>query len=564
MSLTVHGYLEQPYLTTPYLASTAEFGTGSQVNRVIDSSKLLGQQVSREIAADSKTASQVNRTVAAQVPLGSQVDRTIAASASLGSQVDRVNMTAPALGSQVERLIEEALSPLGFQVDLSVTSLDALGSQVERAIGDSAKAGSQVLRSLLGASTTVGMSVLPNTWLHEICQEYLVKPYLSTPYLANDICAHGRFQVNLITMTLSPTSSQVSRVIADNKSLVGSQISRAISSQRAVSSQVSRTITGQLMRTHSQVSRQISVNRATSAQVQRAILAARHVGSQISRVFVTSLHQQVTLVLYNTTNLRVLSRFPSRGTTGTNWTASSTAPGDFSVNNLNNDIVEFVWRSNGAVSGVTLAADTGVPQGVFVDTVGILNHNLTLSAVVVLQETNDPTFSTIGHEVTLTTTLVNMFWISPLLPLAGYRYQRFVINDPTNPDGYIQIGTIVYGASTILIGDDIVDQIKWKKTHYKDVISTEGFTNVTNDRTLKRKLGLQFKDIDFQRANYAALEAIFDYARTSLKCLWIPTPQYPTRFAIFGKLSDLPDETHNDKGIDIDFIDFSLEVDESL
>ena len=478
MSLTVHGYLEQPYLATPYLASTAELGTGAQVNLVVQSSQSTHFQA-RMIAASSKVA------------------------------------------------------------------------------------GTQVGRSVASGSSGVGMSVLPNTWLHEICEEYLAKPYLATAYLANDICAHGRFQVNLMTTQVTPTSIQVSREIS-TASATGLQIQRVIASSRAIRTQVSRTIAGQLSQSPSQVSRQISVTRATSTQVQRVILAALHRGFQVSRVFITSMHQQVTLVLYNTTNLRVLSRFPSRGLTGTNWTASSTAAGDFSVNNLNNDIVEFVWKSNAAVSGVTLTADTGVPQGVFVDTLAILNHNMTLSAVVVLQETNDPTFSTVGHEVTLQTTLVNMYFISPLLPLAGYRYQRLVINDPTNPSGYIQIGTIVYGAATILIGDDIVDQIKWKKTHYKDSIPTEGFTFVTNDRSLKRKLGLQFKDIDFQKANYAALEAIFDYARTSLKCLWIPTPQYPTRFAIFGKLTELPDETHNDKGIDIDFIDFSLEVDESL
>lgn len=353
-------------------------------------------------------------------------------------------------------------------------------------------------------------------------QGYLNQPYLYRPYLANTAEQGFGVQVNL--------------VLGNTTQHLGVQVAATIN--RAV---------------------------PVGVQINSVINAARALGVQVTRVHVQTLHAQVTFVLYNTTNLRVMSKFPSRGNSGMNWTASSTASGDFGVNNLNNDIVEYVWRgANGDVAGATLQADTEIPQGVFIDTVAILNHNFTISAVVVLQESNDPTFSTVGNEITMETTLNNMFYIAPTLPNAGYRYQRFVINDPTNPAGYLQVGVIVYGASSIFIGEDLVDQVKLKRTHYKDTIQTEGYTNVSNNRALRRKLALTFKDLDFRRANYTTLSQLFDYARTGLKCLWIPTPQYPTRFAVFGKLTDLPEETHNDKGVDQNYIDLAVEIDESL
>jgi hypothetical protein len=240
--------------------------------------------------------------------------------------------------------------------------------------------------------------------------------------------------------------------------------------------------------------------------------------------------------------------FPSRGTSGTNWTASSTMAGDFSPYNLNTDIVEEVWRSNNVLSGLSLVCDSEVPQGIFVDTLAFLNHNLTTSASVVWQGSNDAGFATVPFTETFSMTATNFYWVAPTLPLAGYRYHRFLISDPTNSAAYIQIGTIVFGSAIIFQGECFVDRVIRSTKHFSDKVATEGFTNVSNDRALKFATSLEFRSLKYNRGNYLNIRNVFDTARTSLKCLWIPTPQYPSRFAAFGKLQAIPDEQHNVKG----------------
>lgn len=291
---------------------------------------------------------------------------------------------------------------------------------------------------------------------------------------------------------------------------------------------------------------------------------AGQMNTQVQRIQAKRLLSQVLRVLYNTKRLRVLCDFPSRGTTGLNWTSTSTASGDYSVNNLNTDIVEQVWRSVSSVTSVTLNCDTEIVQGAFIDTLGILNHNMTTSASIVLQGANNAGFSPVGETINITPRRDNIYYIAPTLPVAGYRYWRFIINDPTNPDGYIRIGTIVFGSATILTDENMTNEVSLTTKHFSDKVNTEGFTNVSNDRALKYSVGLEFRNLDYNRENYEFLREVFDVARTSLKCLWIPTPQYPERFAVFGKLTAIPTEKHNALSEQADYIDFSIEVDESL
>lgn len=272
---------------------------------------------------------------------------------------------------------------------------------------------------------------------------------------------------------------------------------------------------------------------------------------------------QVTLAIYNVTNLRILYDFPSRGTSGTNWSviAGGTETGDFSVNNLNTDIVEQVYRATAKT--VSIQCDTEISQGIFNDTVAILGHNFTTSAIVLMQGSNDSGFASVGVSEVLDVERENMFWIADSLPLASYRYWRFTITDTTNADN-LQIGTIVFGSSIIFSGECFVDTVVRRKTHFADRVRTEGFTSVSNDRALKRAVSLTFKSLNYNRDNYSNLSTVIDEARTSLKCLWIPTPEFPSRFAVFGKLSEIPVETHKVIGSDADYIDLDITVDEAL
>lgn len=276
---------------------------------------------------------------------------------------------------------------------------------------------------------------------------------------------------------------------------------------------------------------------------------------------------QFRSALYNTTNLRILVDFPSRGTTGANWTATSTqssSTNSFSVNNLNTDIVEQYWRSATGVVSATVTCDTELPQGVYLDTLAILNHNLSGSATVILQGSSDISFATIPVNVQLEFESTNMYYIAPTLPQNPYRYWRILITDNGNPDNFLRIGTVVFGSAVIFTNESFVDQVRFGQRQFVDKVYTEGFTNVSNDRGKKKYLSLEFRNLAYARSNFQSMREIFDYAGVSLKCLYIPVPRQASRFAVFGKLSDIPAEQHNYKAADADYVDFAIEVDESL
>jgi len=288
-------------------------------------------------------------------------------------------------------------------------------------------------------------------------------------------------------------------------------------------------------------------------------------GFQADRKFIKVMGFQANLVLYNTIYLRVLCDFASRGNTGLNWTADSTETGDFNANNLNTDIVEQVWRSQTGTVAATLTCDTEVPQGVAVDTLAILNHNITSSATITIEASNSPTFSPVGETIPIEWEEENIYYIAPQFPINQWRYWRILISDATNPDNYLQVGTIVFGMASILAGECFTDEVTRTQKHFADKIATEGFTNVSNDRALKRQVDLEFLNIAYNRGNYKKLAEVFKTARTSLKCLWIPDPQDASRFAVFGKLVDIPPERHKKMGPnEADTVDFNISLDESL
>jgi hypothetical protein len=237
---------------------------------------------------------------------------------------------------------------------------------------------------------------------------------------------------------------------------------------------------------------------------------------------------------------------------------------------LNTDIVEQIWRSEqGTSSGISLVCDTGLPQGIFLDTLAILNHNMTKSANVTLLGSNNSNFSTIGTSIPIQIRQENAFYIAQGLPNFGYRYWKLLIDDATNQDGFVSVGSILFGSSKIFQGECFVDEIEFELKDYNDTVRTEGFTNVSNSRALKRKVRLEFRSLDSSLQNFKTMRNIFETYRTTHKCLWIPTPdpldgEVTARFAVFGKLSAIPSERHNSKGPKADYVTFNIEVDESL
>jgi hypothetical protein len=258
---------------------------------------------------------------------------------------------------------------------------------------------------------------------------------------------------------------------------------------------------------------------------------------------------------------------------GQNWRVFSggTAAGDYDIENINNDIVELKYRST-TNSEIKIDCDSEVIQGIQIDTLAILGHNLTTSASITLTGSTSPTFTAGGEFVaTLQAREDSIYYILPVLsfPTGQFKYWRLTIADATNSNPYIEIGNVVFGSADIFQNECFVDRIPFQLKDFSDKVLTEGFTNVANARAQKRNVRLDFQSLKFQDNNFTKLRGVFTTARTTLKCLWIPTPSetdqnITDRYAVFGKLKNIPVETHNSKGPNNTLINVSVEVDESL
>ena len=454
-----------------------------------------------------------------------QVNRQIGALHNINTQVNRqINGIFHAVKTQVDRVADDLPHTILNQVSLLINSTHNINAQVQRITRDAHGINTQVNRAINSGSHDKGMEVNRGKLMHETCGDagYLIDAYLVYDYMVKTFCV--------------PMGVQVNRQITLGHD-VNTQVSRSINSLHNI-----------------------------NTQVQRRIDSTHDIATQVNRVKAVIKGTQVLFALYNTYNLRILCDFQSRGVSGLNWTSNTTAAGYFSIYNVNTDIVEQVWRSaTGIKTGIVLTCDTQISQGVFLDTLGILNHNLTRSATVTLQGSNDPGFGTIPFNENLEVIdEPNLYYIAPTLPTTSYRYWRFIINDSTNTNSSIQIGTIVFGSSIIFQGECFVDQVNRGTKHFSDKVVTEGFTNVSNDRALKYSTQLEFRFLNFNKGNYRNIRSVFRTARTSLKCLWIPTPRFPERFAVFGKLNQIPVESHKVISEEADYVSFNLEVDESL
>jgi hypothetical protein len=524
-TLFSYGYLEAPYLVYSYGGQTEGLATSSQVEMVIANNEkqiksqserfILDFEKSLKSQSEKKITNRESLTKSEALQIIQDVGKPI------NYQVSRFLSKQKTVNTESEIKISGNEKDTFTQVDRVIANLEkSTLSEAYKFLSKTNDISSQVSREILESEKATGQQIKFGNVVHNLCEDggYLALDYLTTPYLTTFICAHLRSQVNRKTTQEFFTLTQAQKKIDSSKSF------------------------------KNQVQRQIAdVLESTGTQAERS--------KQIE------IKTQVRKALYNTTNLRILWEFPSRGD-GTNWTSNSTHSGDYSPNNLNTDIVEQIWKSDDEVAGVFLTCDADNP--IFVDTMAILNHNFTTSASVLFQGSNDPGFATPGVQINLNPTATNIFYIAPTLPTDSYRYWRISIDDTTNPAGFLTMGTVVFGSATIFQGECFVDRVMRSSIHFSDKIATEGFTNVANDRALKNATSLEFRSLRFNRGNYNNIREVFEEMRTSLKALWIPTPQYPSRFAVFGKLRDIPQETHNVKGEDLDFVDFQIEVDESL
>lgn len=446
----------------------------------------------------------------------------------IGVQVNRtINKSTDDkfIGMQVNRLAIDVKSINRFQVNRKIndpTDDSNNGMQVVRISGDQLKkSGMEINREF------------PMIINHGV---YLSDPYLVGSYLVAQNCA-------LLGMTVKRL---IQSTLDDPK--IGFQIKRNIIS--------------------------VLDDPKTGMQVNQKINKEINHGFQVNRIKIAKMPMSIARVLYNVDQLRILCDFVSRGVPslgGMNWSSpQGTEPGDFSVNNVNTDTVEQRTQSPLGTVVWEIRCNSGQNNS-FVDTIALLEHNITSGAVVTFQGSDDVGFSTIKFNRTIPIQPVNSYFILPLadFPSQPAKYFRFIISDVSNPDLYIRIGTIVFGSSIILSQRTTFDlPLTFGKTHYKDTIETEGFTNVSNDRATRKNLGLNFSSIDFASGDYSRIAAYLDSAKTDLKCLVIPYPCKASLFAVYAKLTALPQEQHNAIELcgakEVHTVDLQLSWDESL
>lgn len=460
------------------------------------------------------------------------------------------------LPCQFEVVIADTLKPTPAQYEAKIESTKALPAQFEAVLDDKTKAMPAQFTHTFADQTKdmpaqfevqvvhlkpTNAQFLKGNLIHRQCFGYLEDDYLEGAYLAERLCVALPAQFEVLINGVKNMPAQFEAKIVDSIKDMPAQFEVTIAD------------------------------------------ALKALGAQFNASITKLLGAQFQVVLYNITQLRILCTFLSRGlpvaqggSGGQNWTATIgglpiTKAGDFSPNNMNTDIVEQRWESQaGAISNVNLDVDTEIAQGVTIDTLAILDHNISPGGTLILQGSNVPTFAVINTTITLPIEEENIFYIAPTFPTAvdQNRYWRFNVNDPLNSDNYLRIGTIIFGNAIIMSeANCMTDKIKRTTVHFADRVRTEGFTTVSNDRAIKRKIDLRFQDIQYGLGDFAKLDDIFRTARTSLKCLWVPVPQIPSRFAVFGKVTQLPSEEHNVKSrvnTDMDLITFNITVDESF
>jgi hypothetical protein len=525
----IYQYLEGNYLNDLYLTNFALGSTGIQSQFVINDQKFLGIQKKFEIIDYLHSLGvQSQFVIDASVENALQGKLIINSKKPVGLQKKLVINYFDQIGIQAEFLIEKR-GGNGIQTEFKINSQDFSGVQFLADLSKGTSYGLQFQKVIL-SNLKNGVEFRADKYPSSECAEkgYLSDSYLSDPYLTAIWCMRPGLQTEFkLKDKIKPTGIQ-------SKFVINTLANLAIQTQFKI------------------------VDKLNALGLQ--FICETVYGSAL----------QFLATIYNTNNLRILSEFPSRGVGGLNWTANSTATGDFAAENLDTDVVEQIWRSvTGITTGINLTTDTGLPQGSYIDTMAILGHNMTRSATINLIGSNDPTFGSIGIVIPIQAREENIYYIAEELPTQAFRYWRISIDDVSNPNNFVSIGSIIFGSSRIFQGECFVDEIEFELKDYADTVRTEGFTNVSNSRSLKRKVRLEFRSLDSNLNNFKTMRSLFQTYRTTHKCLWIPTPdptdqEITARFAVYGKLSVIPSERHNSKGPKNNYVTFTIEIDESL
>ena len=609
MSDVHNGYLELNYHQYPYLTDLLLHSRAVQIEKVLTKDKRVNVQTEKVLDKINSVGSQTERVIDAtdslgtqarlmiidppnDIYMGTQVRKILDKTLPISTQIRKMIIDPPDdanIGSQVEKMIidppndaninvqvDKKLSPKGennTQIERVLDKLNDVGVQTEKHIVNFvANTPSQILK-YIKAEDNFGVQIWRTNLEHHVCPYYLnTYSYLTTPYHSGCINAKMMVQIDKrVSHALNQVGSQVNRSIIDppDDMRLGTQVYRKVDAISYFGSQIEKFLY-YVVPQGVQIEKFISLGFVYGSQVESFLFKLRPVGVQVNRVSASTMAVQVNRRLYNITQLRILDIFLNRGTIaqhGNTWTneiPSGIASGDYNVNNLNTDLIEQITKTSPAERRFKIYCNTGIPN-TFVDTIAILNHNFTPSAVIEIVGFKDLADFNAGIPTIVVRPVLeqyNIYWISPDLPLNPSQYWRFEIQDVGNPY-QLQMGTIVFGTSRIMTVAECFDNpVTFGFKHYKDSVETEGFTNFSLDRALRKNLSLTFSKLKYYSGNYEMIKDFFLNVKTDLKALIIPRPTKPSALAVFSKLNQLPSESHEAINDEEHYVSFNLDWDE--
>lgn len=261
------------------------------------------------------------------------------------------------------------------------------------------------------------------------------------------------------------------------------------------------------------------------------------------------------VAMYNKTNMRILWEFASDGIEYVNFTASSEALTDYEVINIKSDMIEKTWRST-AIASEWVQWDAGAGQTMGIDTLALLNTNLSQNAVVTLLgygggsdaapgDFDGSAAITIVIDMPTDATEDTVLYCSASAASSAtsYRHWKLRLEDPSNAAAYLEIGRLVAGEAFVFDTENCAQDIEFSYKNYKNEVNLNGFTSASNNRALKKNLRLSLPNLNaISQTNYSEWNRMLKYCRDTLKMLVIVDPVSPYRFSVFAKLQEIPAE----------------------
>lgn len=131
---------------------------------------------------------------------------------------------------------------------------------------------------------------------------------------------------------------------------------------------------------------------------------------------------------------------------------ASSSETDFPIENVQQEHLAFSWRTT-TVSSANVVADAGTGLTIDPDSAFIAGVNLSDTAVVKIQGNATDVWTSPSVDITMSRNEDVFYSYSELF--AAFRYWRFVIEDPSNADGYLEVGRMWIGDVTEAQGPHI-------------------------------------------------------------------------------------------------------------